>query len=220
MGKLCDNVKKVLAIVARICDKGIKANTYHKPLANGVFIMTKSPKNRTYKMSFACPATHISTSGKLVALGGRRDGIDDGGNRVSGVDVYANVTELIELYGGIPDNVRITITVEPTEDSTIVDDMPAVVPRTRQNQFSEKKALFSEIYGHTLTESAEAAAVPDTKTRTKTRTKAPTTTKTRTKAAPVKAAKTGQVVKDDARDLTGEVDELKGMMAAILDKLG
>jgi len=108
--------------------------------------MTK--KNTTNnEMTFSFPASlkHVATSGKLAAYDGRKSG---------GVDLYLPVMGLADNFAGLPEEVEIVVSIRAT--GAVVDDATCVVPRTMQNQFSEAKAMFSEVYGMGITDYIES----------------------------------------------------------------
>ncbi len=141
-------------------------------------------KNETFSFEFQAEVKHVATSGKLVAYDGRKNG---------GVDMYLNLQSLVDTFGGLPENVNITVTVEAS--GALVDDAMAVVPRTMQNRFEESKAMFSDIYGMGLADyiaelSEEAPAKPAKASKART-VKPAKASKARTvKAAPASKART------------------------------
>lgn len=112
--------------------------------------------NNVYEMSFYAPAEHVSTSGKLMLIAGRSKGETYEGDKYNGVDIYANLSELVAAHGGVPADCKVTIRIEAAEEDTeILTDCLAMVPRTMQNRYEEKKVMYSELYGHLIGEAAE-----------------------------------------------------------------
>lgn len=142
---------------------------------------------KTHEMTFTAKNGHVSTSGKLIQFLGRNNG---------GIDMYANIQQVAEDLGYIPDEVEITISITPTKNAEQVGDVLAVVPRTQQNRFSESKVSFEELNGFDLAEYAASllegeplrlAGEPEPKQeKPKAKSKAKATTKTKAKARTTK----------------------------------
>lgn len=182
-----------------------------------------SKNNNSFSFEFQAEVKHVATSGKLVAYDGRKHG---------GVDMYLNLQSLVDSFGGLPEGVNITVTVEAA--GVLVDDAMAVVPRTMQNRFEEGKAMFSEIYGMGLAdyiaELAEETPVSKpakrtTKARTtKAATKARTTKTRKAEPAPAELPKAAKGTRrttpaSQASSLVDRVAGLENGLALILAKL-
>lgn len=191
----------------------------------------KSKKNNGYTFSFQAPAGHVSTSGKLLLIAGRKTG---------GVDVYANLEGLAASLGAdLPDSYDVQVTITPAKGAGELVEPLAVVPRTLQSAFTEAKTPFSEIYGQSFTEYLESLLAGDIEEQPAKPPKAnkpATTTRTR-KAKPEpealpKAAKSGgktgkatcpapgTAPGSEASSLIDRVNGLESGMSAIQAMLG
>lgn len=192
---------------------------------------------KNFTTTFTAEAKHVSTSGKLIMYAGRKSG---------GADLYFSIPGLAEQFGGLPENVEITVTLQPVAGSDNIADCEAVVPRTEQNRFDGNKAMFSDIYGIDIPEhvenllngmEAEEQEKPKPKAKAKAKTRATRTTKTKSGAATAtattetrKAARAtttkrkatperGTAPGSDATSLVERVAGLENMLGQILEQV-